>query len=375
MTTPVLTKKQQRHSLSAKTGPIKGLRNILAQPTQNFWPIINVNQYPELMINLNTILPSIKKSNHKIPKDMLKNLTKKDRVLARKKMLEEAPPKPDILKFIVIGINEVTRALEKDNVCSVLLDANTDPLILIKHIISMAVNKKIPVLMLPMLRTITKEKGFPSRVLALKQEVMQCPNNVCYPIYKSIAEAFKDFKLPECLLQCYKSDEVPDKSAMCKIEITEKDSDTKPNISKPEKSVAVFADVYKYRSSRDERAFVPPTINKSSQVSQTLSDNFIPSDNDFIPLNSDFDFVIDKNCASTSKNERYVNIGKKKKHTLKSKNTDENLKYKIDSTKQTKNILKRLRNEPNYLSLKIKCTQGSKKRKKATKFAKKKEKK
>ncbi|KYN30483.1 hypothetical protein ALC56_15179 [Trachymyrmex septentrionalis] len=443
MNTPVLTKKQQRHSLSAKTGPIRGLRNILAQPTQNFWPIINVDQYPELMTNLNTILPSIKKSNCKIPKDMLKNLTKKDRALARKKMLHEAPPKPDILKFMVIGINEVTRALEKDNVCSVLLDANTDPLILIKHIISMAVNKKIPVLMLPMLRTVTKEKGFPSRVFALKQEVMQCPNNVYYPIYKSIAEAFKDFELPECLLQCYKPDEVSDKSGMCKTEITEKDSDTKTNISKPEKSVAVFADVYKYRSSRDERVFVPPTINKSSQVSQTLSDNFIPSDSDldtvndkncaiisknekyvnigkedkylltsenteenqsfnelkliknkadstkqtnilnfqisqksddFIPLNSDLDSVIDKNCASTSKNERYVNIGKEKKRTLKSKNTNENntLKYKVDSTKQTKNILKRPRNEPNYLSLKIKCTQGSKKRKKATKFAKKK---
>jgi len=256
---------------------------------------------------------------------------------------------------------------------------------------------------------------------------MQCPNNVCYPIYKSIAEAFKDFELPECLLQCYRPDEVPDKSAICKTEITDKDSDTKPNISKPEKSVAVFADVYKYRSSRDERVFVPPTINKSSQISQTLSDNFIPSDSDpdtvndkncaiisknekyvnigkkekyllisenieenqsfnelkliknkadsteqtnilssqisqksddFIPLNNDFDSVIDKNYASTSKNERYVNIGKEKKRTLKSKNTD--------------NVLKRFRNEPNYLSLKIKCTQGNKKRKKATKFAKKK---
>lgn len=43
------------------------------------------------------ILPSIKKFNCKISKDMLKNLTKKDRALARKKMLEEAPPKPDIL--------------------------------------------------------------------------------------------------------------------------------------------------------------------------------------------------------------------------------------------------------------------------------------
>lgn len=37
MATPVLTKKQQRYSLSAKKGPVKGLRNILAHPNLNFW--------------------------------------------------------------------------------------------------------------------------------------------------------------------------------------------------------------------------------------------------------------------------------------------------------------------------------------------------
>lgn len=43
------------------------------------------------------ILPSIKRTNNKIPKYMLKNKSKKDRALARKEMLKTAPPKPDIL--------------------------------------------------------------------------------------------------------------------------------------------------------------------------------------------------------------------------------------------------------------------------------------
>lgn len=73
-----------------------------------------------------------------------------------------------------MGINAVTRALEKDNVCCVLLDANVEPL-MIKHIVIMAVNKKIPVLLLPILKTITLEKmGFATAVFALKVTWIFC---------------------------------------------------------------------------------------------------------------------------------------------------------------------------------------------------------
>lgn len=68
-----------------------------------------------------------------------------------------------------MGINIVTRALEKNNVCCVLLDANVEPPLIIKHIITMAVNKEIPVLLLPILRTVTLEKmRFATTAFALK---------------------------------------------------------------------------------------------------------------------------------------------------------------------------------------------------------------
>ncbi|XP_071628154.1 uncharacterized protein [Temnothorax longispinosus] len=376
MTTPVLTKKQQRHSLSAKKGPVKGLRNILAQPNSNFWPVINVNQYTELTKNLNTILPSIKQISNRISKHVLKNLSKEDRTLARREMLEAASPKPDILKFMIMGINVVTRALEKDNVCCVLLDANVEPPLIIKHIVTMAVNKKIPVLLLPILKIVTLEKmGFTAAAFALKQEVKQCPDNVCHPLYKSIAEAFEDFEAPECLLQRFELDETSDKNTMCEAKTTGMDCDTDPKISKPEKSVTVFTDVYKYRSSRDKRAFIPPTVSKSSQVSQTPSAEFIALDNDPDPVN-------DKNCTTIVKSKRYVNISKEEKYTEESENIEKNQSFNksksidnnSDSIKHTKNYtLKRRRNDkPNYLSLKLKRIQGNDKRTKATKLAKKK---
>lgn len=412
MTTPVLTKQQQRHSLSAKKGPAKGLRNILAQPNVNFWPVIGVEEYPELVTNLKTILPTIEQKSRSIPRHILKSLSKNERALARKEALEKAPPKPDILKYMIIGINKVTRSLEKDNVCSVLLDATVESPLIIKHIVTMAVNKEVPVLLLPILKLVTLEKlGFATTAFALTQEVMQCPDNACHPLYKSIAEAFKDFKLPKSLLHRF----MPDDGAISETRITVMNSDTNPNISKPEKSVTVFTDVYKYRSSRDKRAFIPPTVNQSSRVSQTPSDDFIPlgsdfdsandknfantaknaryvniskspevsqTPSDFIPLDNDFESASDKIFTSTSKNERYVNTDKEKKHTSESENTEKNQSFKklklisnnAISTKHTKNRLKRPKNdEPNYLSLKIKRIQGNNKRKKANKFNKKKE--
>lgn len=70
---------------------------------------------------------------------------------------------------MILGINAVTRALEKDNVCCVLLDANVEPLLLIKHIVIMAQNKKTPVLLLPVLKTVTLQNiGFATAAFALK---------------------------------------------------------------------------------------------------------------------------------------------------------------------------------------------------------------
>lgn len=70
---------------------------------------------------------------------------------------------------MIMGINAVTRALEKDTVCCILLDANVEPPLIIKHIVTMAANKKIPVLLLPILKTVTLEKmRFATAAFALK---------------------------------------------------------------------------------------------------------------------------------------------------------------------------------------------------------------
>lgn len=69
---------------------------------------------------------------------------------------------------MILGINAVTRALEKDNVCCLLLDANVEPRFLIKHIVVMAQNKKVPVLLLSDLKIVSLQTiGFPTAAFAL----------------------------------------------------------------------------------------------------------------------------------------------------------------------------------------------------------------
>lgn len=72
-------------------------------------------------------------------------------------------------KSVILGINTVTRALEKNNVCCILLDANVEPPLLVKHIVVMAQNKKVPILLLPVLKTVSLQTiGFATAAFALK---------------------------------------------------------------------------------------------------------------------------------------------------------------------------------------------------------------
>ena len=195
---------------------------------------------------------------------------------------------------------------------------------------------------------------------------MQSSENAFHALYKSIAEVAKDFEPSKSSLQLFKLDETSKASADCSLT---------SSIKKQEKPV-VFTDVYKYRSSRKERTFVPSSAGKSSQVSQTPS-------NEFIALSSNPDFANNKNSKISLSNKRYVNIDREDKKELENIEED-NIKLLEESKSNSTNLLrytgqyvpeKRKSNDDvTYLPLKVKRIQGNSNRKKATKFAKKKKK-
>lgn len=202
---------------------------------------------------------------------------------------------------------------------------------------------------------------------------MQSSDNVFHTLYKLVAEIFKDFESPKCSLQLFKSDKTYEENAMHKVKTISANCDPNSNISQSEKPI-MCTDIYKYRSSRKERVFVPPARNKNSKVSQETSDGFTV-------YNNDFDYVNNTNFMNTLEDKKYINIyeeGESQFKSAENKNKSPLTEFKfitdnIDLSKRTEDHISKKRiNDVIYLPLKVKCIQGSNNRIKATKIVKKK---
>ncbi|XP_071856617.1 uncharacterized protein [Bombus fervidus] len=349
MATPILTKQQQRQSLSAKKGSVKGSRNVLAQPQDSFWPIVDEGKCPLLEDVLNKLMPSIKRPSKLIPWSQLRHMKKEERIKAKKEALlkQENIPNSELVNSVVLGINHITRSLEKNNVCCILMDANISPPLLIKHVIYMAQNKKIPVLLLPKLKTVTLSTiGFASAAFALKNVVMDFTDHHFYPLYTTICDIFKDVPLPKNSLQLFKDIETLEQITSDKEDKRSVESESRVS-SEPIKHT-VSTNVYMYRSSRKERAFVPPGITGSSTNELIVKKE---EQNNFISLTN---YDSDEFDTNIKKHTRYINIHEDQ-HPAKRKkfsgvtNTSENVKY---------------------LPLKVKRLQGNVNRAKAAKVPK-----
>ncbi|XP_031841026.1 uncharacterized protein LOC116430690 [Nomia melanderi] len=352
MSTPVLTKQQQRHTLSAKKTPAKGLRNVLAQPQDNFWPIVKGDVCTELEDILKRLMPAVRRPPRMIPWSQLKQMKKEERNKAKAEALlkQENVPNTDLVNSVILGINAITRSMEKDNVCCVLMDANIDPQLLIKHIIMMAQNKKIPILLLSNFKTILLNTiGLTSAACAFKNTVMKSPEHHFYPLYKKICDIFEDMPLPKTSLQLFKDTEPLEQSMLCKEDVISLKNESEDKTSESTE-FTISTNVYKYRSSRKERIFIPPSATVSS-INESTKEQIEPTD--FISLNN---YDSDEDDASIKKHTRYINIHEDKRRNKKS----------FISTNKSPNVT--------YLPLKVKRLQGNSNRAKATKVSKQKKK-
>ena len=102
-------------------------------------------------------MPALKRSSVKLPWPQMRCLTKEERSAARKKAESDCNDNynEEAAKSIVFGINAVTRQLEKEDCCTVLLDSTVNPDLLIKHIVIMANNQKVSVFVIPFLKEVT----------------------------------------------------------------------------------------------------------------------------------------------------------------------------------------------------------------------------
>ncbi|XP_008212584.1 uncharacterized protein LOC100679008 [Nasonia vitripennis] len=278
--TPVLSKAQQRKSLSAKKGPIKGLKNVLAQPYENYWPLLKNDEGATLEKLLQRLLPVLKRSESKVPWSQLRKVKKEERAAARRAAQVNSDSNYDEVaaKSVVFGVNAVTRLLEKDNASCILLDGNVDPSLLVKHVVVMAKNKDIPVILLSFLKRVTLETiGFASAAIGLKKDVKDTADNYFFTLLEKVSELSSDLsrsKTPVALFQ--ENTQVDDEEN--KIQV--KDEPMEEDIKKDAKPHTVSTDVYLYRTSKKERVFQPANASKEKPNIDKSWCDYIALDND-----------------------------------------------------------------------------------------------
>lgn len=356
--TPVLTKQQQRHSLSAKKTPVKGLRNVLAQPHESFWPL--VSKCSELEEIFKDLAPAARRTH--VRRKRLKS-NNGERTTGEETEEEQVSRRPDLVQSIILGINAVARSLETNAVCCVLLDSEIDPPFMVKHILSMAQNKRVPVLLLPSLKMITAISiGFPSASFGLKSIVKETKDHHFHPLYEHIVSMFKQLPLPKNSLALFNNADLGKSSAPEDEEVAVKEESELRSTGL--KEFTLSTNVYKYRSSRAQRAFVPPSVKETSSLGNTESA-------DFIPMNVS-DSETTKDNHEKAKHAQNLSVDTESGDFIPLGNCDSDTEENnvIDGKKSKRENVSCRSTSVSYLSLKVKRIQGNSNRTKAIKTAK-----
>ncbi|XP_014235573.2 uncharacterized protein LOC106658230, partial [Trichogramma pretiosum] len=171
--------KQKKNGTQKPGKKAAGFKNILAKPTEQFWPVLEDQQeISEIETLCKSLLPQLKLSK------VSKKASSKKRKLQKKEMKEESSNEMEIddisnstekpLQSVVFGINEVAKLLEKQESCCVVIDSTIDNYFMIQHLVIMCENQTIPVIMAPILKKVTNDiLGFACAAMAFKKNQSQ----------------------------------------------------------------------------------------------------------------------------------------------------------------------------------------------------------
>lgn len=231
-------------------------RCVVTDPYEKFWPILD---FEKTQLLVDEMEKSISKENgklkadwftlKKLPLDVRKCQIKNLSIAHKQHISPELIAQRSVLKM---GINEVSRCVEKDQITCCLIAEDVANCMIAKHLLFMTSAKKIPVLILPDMRSITKRFiGFSSAVLGLKNDILNRPASPLYNLYQTINQLSNTFKNPN----------------IKQINMRELKSKDKPT------GLIFNIENYLLKKPREGKAFVP---GGTSNI-QTLNDlSFIP---------------------------------------------------------------------------------------------------
>ncbi|CAH2017130.1 unnamed protein product [Acanthoscelides obtectus] len=174
METPILNKKQQKQSLSAKKSrPKETIKNVLSTPYAAYWPQISSPEDNSFLKQvLETNLPKIRVETAKIPWRELKHLKKPERREFRRQKTSGQEVDKKECEGLKLGVNAVTKLLESNTATAVLIAGDVQPRLMVQHIIDNAVLYKTPILIFAQLRDTLKDRcGVSSACIAISKNL------------------------------------------------------------------------------------------------------------------------------------------------------------------------------------------------------------
>ncbi|PNF28112.1 hypothetical protein B7P43_G12267 [Cryptotermes secundus] len=214
--TSVLTEKQERFALSGKKNKKRDRHGhtVIASPYDPYWPVLAEDAEVELNQLLLSVLHPVRRPVSKVNWSELRKVPLKQRREVRQKLQQESNAdfssdrSEELRRCMFLGVNSVTRGLESASVGFVLLAQDADPKIL---------------------RSAVESEGSHFHML-----------------FKAVSEQCNKIPVPDPLPAfCYAVLHGPSD-----------DEAEQPSVPQPTQ-VKVSTDIYKYRSSKKTRAFVP----------------------------------------------------------------------------------------------------------------------
>ncbi|XP_066253915.1 uncharacterized protein [Euwallacea similis] len=269
---PILTKKQQNSSFGAKKIKSKeNVRNVLASPYCKYWPVISTEDSDCIHSILSQQLPKLINERVKVPWPELKKIPKCDRKAYRNNFIDSQSPQlidKEAREGLILGVNDTTKAIENRLIQSILITDNVQPRLLVEHLIDQCVLMRIPVLVVPQLKSLLKQScGISSIVIAFT-------NCVKYSkVYETIKDISVKYPVPRNHIHFHRIVNAADKSL-----IVIDDSILEPPVGEKQggkdNNSTESPNFYLLRKNDKERAFIPKTstqqINKApSQIAST----------------------------------------------------------------------------------------------------------
>ncbi|XP_041358777.1 ribonuclease P protein subunit p38-like [Gigantopelta aegis] len=148
MAAPTLSEKEARRSLREKSKVQKSKAHLI-NPYSHTWPILDELVIKEVIERISNLFQCLPLHGQKIPwkeKQKKKELLKNGAKIAES---EDERKRKDLRSQLAIGINAVTRGLEKDDLDLVIVCQSTEPQLITKHLIPLSACRQCPTLCIP----------------------------------------------------------------------------------------------------------------------------------------------------------------------------------------------------------------------------------